>query len=102
MPTITVVACGEWPEPATLLGHATGPDAWDIAAEARRILDETGSLPTDLPGFTPAEPAQATCAACDQKIAFLGDHWTDPDGCTCCYADLSASYVPHLPAKAVA
>jgi hypothetical protein len=62
MPTITVVELHDWPEPATLLGHATGPDAWEIAAEASRIHDETGVVPAGLPGFTPVGPVKASAA----------------------------------------
>jgi hypothetical protein len=42
----------------------------------------------------------STCRACNQPITMLGGDWTDPDGGTCCYMDLSAPYVPHKPAGA--
>jgi hypothetical protein len=51
---VEVVKTGEWPAPATALGHAEGPDAQDIAAEARAIFDQTGRVPADLPGFVVA------------------------------------------------
>jgi hypothetical protein len=48
---------------------------------------------------TSTEGEQATCAACYQEITLLGGSWTDPDGCTNCYGDLSAPYVPHKPTE---
>lgn len=42
--------------------------------------------------------AERTCRKCGLTIIKLGGDWTAPDGATCCYADLSAAYVPHKPA----
>jgi hypothetical protein len=37
------------------------------------------------------------CRKCHLRITMLGGMWTDPDGGTCCTADLSAAYTPHEP-----
>lgn len=51
---IQLVEPGVWPQPARLLGHATDHAA---ARQARRIINETGHVPTDLPGFVPSASA---------------------------------------------
>ena len=62
-------------------------DGW-IAARIRKAAER----------IVAGDGRTSNCRACGEPITMLGGDWTDSDGGTCCYADLSAPYVPHKPA----